>query len=240
MPQSLITDPLKDPLGQAVLDYQLGIRGEEIRVYSDMAEDDIIPVERLFRGWGDMPAWEQTALNTCEGKVLDIGAGAGTHAYILQLMGLEVTAIDISPGAVEVMKQRRIKHACHQDFFTMKPEAYHTLLLMMNGVGMVGTIAGLSTFLERAKDFLSQNGQIIMDSSDLIYLFEDEEEALAQEKYYGEVTYSMEYREAKGDSFDWLFLDAETLMEFSQMHGYTCRLLYEGPHYEYLAKLTLI
>ncbi len=82
MPQSLIPDPLKDPLGQAVLDYQLGIRGEEIRVYSDMAEDDIIPVGHLFRSWGDMPAWEQTALNTCEGKVLDIGMCPCSCSYV--------------------------------------------------------------------------------------------------------------------------------------------------------------
>ncbi|MEM6768821.1 MAG: methyltransferase domain-containing protein [Bacteroidota bacterium] len=240
MSQPLITDPFKDPLGQAALDYQLGMRGEKIRVFSDMAEDDIIPVEYLFRGWGDMPAWEQKALNICKGHVLDIGAGAGTHTYVLQLMGLAVTAIDISLGAVQVMKERQIKNAFHQDFFSMAPSSFDTLLLLMNGIGIVGNLQGLGAFLTLAKSFLSPQGQIILDSSDLIYLYENEDEVLNHPSYYGEVSYHMEYKGAKGALFNWLFLDEETLKEFSQMHGYSCEILHKGPHYEYLARLSLM
>ena len=109
----------------------------------------IVPI--YFRSPEAMPDLEVMAIDLCKGKTLDIGAGAGSHALLLQDKGVDVTAIDISEGAVEVMKERGVNKASVQDVFEMKHEKFDTLLLLMNGIGLVQTIDGLKRFLQQSK-----------------------------------------------------------------------------------------
>src|SRR5687768_12258641 len=99
-----------DSLGEAITAYYSGQRKAAITVISSIAEDDVIPVAYLFRDYENMPELEQMALESCQGKVLDIGAGAGSHALWLQKKGMDVTALEISGKAAEVMRMRGIKN----------------------------------------------------------------------------------------------------------------------------------
>jgi 2-polyprenyl-3-methyl-5-hydroxy-6-metoxy-1,4-benzoquinol methylase len=89
-----------DPIGLAIQDYIKTKKPADIIVTADLCDDDIIPVEVLFRTYEEMPALEQKAMSMCCGKILDVGAGAGPHSIYLSELGHEIQAIDTSPGAV--------------------------------------------------------------------------------------------------------------------------------------------
>jgi len=229
-----------DPFGKACLAYLKGIRGLEIIVKSDHAEDDILPVDYLFRTFDEMPLLEQTALNLCKGKVLDIGAGAGCHSKWLKEHGIEALAIDQSEGVIEALKIQTI-NAQRIDFFQMQEDdKFDTLLTLMNGTGISGTEDRFPEFLLKCKSLMKKSGQILIDSSDIIYLFDNEEElkSHAKENYYGQVKYQMVFGNDKTDWFDWVYFSFEKLSNICDQNDMKCEYIFEGSHYDYLARIT--
>lgn len=236
-------DSIHDTMGAAIRDYHLRGKAARLRVMSSMFDEDEMPVDHLFRTFDDMPHLEQKALNMAYGKVLDIGAGAGCHALALQERGMDVKAIDISPLSCEVMKERGIKDVeCVNLFCKQLQGKYDTLLLLMNGTGIAGKLSQLPALLNRLKELLSEEGQILIDSSDLKYIYENEDGSMdidLNAPYYGEVDYQMQYRDIKGEPFDWLYTDPMLLASVSKQCGLQCQIMEQGEHYDYLAKLTL-
>lgn len=229
-----------DPMGHAIADYHSSGKVARLRVFSPMFEEDEIPVATLFRPFDDMPAIERKALELATGAILDVGAGAGCHSLALQNMGKQVTAIDISPLAVATMRERGVLDTREQDFFTLDGQ-YDTILMLMNGIGIVGSISRLPAFFMQLDALLAPGGQVLCDSSDICYIFEDEDgiiDLTGIDGYYGELTYQMKYRNVKGNPFPWLFIDPETLSEQAEAHGYHCDIITRGDHYDYLARLT--
>ncbi|WP_266205804.1 class I SAM-dependent methyltransferase [Pontibacter kalidii] len=231
-----------DPIGTAVLDYMAGAEDAEVIVESSLTEDDAIPVYYLFRKEEEMPEMELQALDGCRGSVLDVGAGAGCHALALQQRGIEVTALDVSAGAVEAMQRQGVKQVLQKDVFKLKGARYDTLLMLMNGIGIAGTLAGLERFLEHAKTLLHPGGQILLESADILYMYEEEDGSVMLDLnagYYGEVKYNMKYKDQESGWFNWLFIDASILEDYAQQHGYTCEVLLQGEAGNYLARLVL-
>lgn len=232
-----------DVLGEALLDYQNGKYTEDIKTFSSLDEEDSIPLPYLFRDFNQMPKLEQKALELCKGRVLDIGAGAGSHSLFLQKKGLEVTALDSSPGAINVCEQRGIKKTIVAEILNYEKYSYDTLLLLMNGIGIVGSLDYLDSYLTHFKKLLSPNGQILLDSSDLIYMFDQEDDGgywvPDNGTYYGQVQFQLSYKGEKGEPFHWLYIDFKTLKEHCEKVNFNCKLVSKGDHYDYLAKLTL-
>jgi SAM-dependent methyltransferase len=207
-----------------------------------MFEDDEIPVESLFRSLEDMPEIERVALEEAQGRILDVGAGSGCHSVALQKLGKAAVAIDISPLSVEVMKRRGLDARQINLFDETFNEKFDTVLMLMNGTGIVGTLDNMPAFFERMKQLLTPDGCILIDSSDLRYLYEEEDGSLMidlADDYYGQLDYRMEYKNILGEPFDWLYVDFETLAIYAAESGFTAELLEEGEHYDYLAKLTI-
>ncbi len=232
----------QDAMGKAIADFYKGRRDGKLIVLSPMFDEDEIPVTTLFRSFRDMPKMEQKALKMAKGKILDVGAGSGCHSLWLQDKGLDVTAIDISPYSIETMKERGVVNVREQDFFTLE-EKYDTILMLMNGIGIVGTLDKLPDFFKHIDKILAQDGQLLCDSSDLCYLYDDKEgiaELLNSDKYYGELEYTMCYDDIKGDSFPWLYIDANTLRNYAEAHGFEMEIVRRGEHYDYLARITRI
>ena len=170
MKTSLLS-PNKDPMGAAIADYFAKGRAAKLRVFSSQFDEDEIPAEQLFRTFDEMPPLEQTALRMAQGKILDCGAGSGCHALALQDMGKEVEAIDISPLSVEVMQARGVQNACLVNFYSLDTQ-FDTILMLMNGIGIVGTLQGMPRFFQLLDSILAPGGQVIFDSSDIKYVFE--------------------------------------------------------------------
>ncbi|GAF03744.1 class I SAM-dependent methyltransferase [Saccharicrinis fermentans] len=234
---------ITDPLGNACLDFISGAKNAEITVESNIAEDDVLPVEYLFRSFNEMPDLEKKALTLSQGKILDVGAGAGSHALYLQQSNKEVFANEISHTACSVMHQRGVKNIIEQDFFELpETEKYDTILMLMNGIGIAQETAKLKTFFTKIKALLAPNGSLLIDSSDIRYLFEDDDGSILinlNGSYYGEITYKMHYKDIKGKSFKWLFIDDELLKFYAEKNGFKMEKIADGLHYDYLARLTI-
>jgi len=228
---------MNDVLGAALQDYYLGKKGGKLWVINRYGPKEEMPVAMYFRQYSDMHLLEQKALQHCKGSVLDIGAGAGSHALWLQQEGHAVTAIDISAKAVEVMQHRGVVHALHQNIFDYAAAQFDTLLLMMNGIGLVHTISGLQRFLQHAKKLLNQDGQLLFDSSDVTYIYEGK--PLPKEPYYGEVAYRYQYKKQKTDWFTWLYIDKQLLKQIAAAEGYAAKVLTANEYGQYLVRLKL-
>lgn len=228
-------------MGAAIRDYFRQGKSAQLKVLSSLFDDDEMPVSHLFRSYHEMPPLEQRALNEARGKVLDVGAGAGCHALALQERGLDVTAVDISPLSCETMKERGVANVeCVNIFNQRFQERFDTLLLLMNGTGIAGKLSRLPQLLSRLKQLMNPGAQILIDSSDLRYVYEDENGVLDVDldgAYYGEVDYQMTYRNIIGKSFDWLYADSVVLAECCRQCGLKCEILAQGNHYDYLARI---
>ncbi len=231
-----------DIFGQALLDYHSNNYTEDIKTYSSLDEEDSIPLPYLFRDFKEMPPLEQKALKLATGKVLDVGCGAGNHVLYLQKKGFETTGLDASKGAIKVCNLRGVKHTVNKKILAYSESKFDTILLLMNGIGLAGRLFDLGTFLNHLKSLLKPNGQILLDSSDIIYMFDQDEDGgfwiPNSENYYGEVTFTMEYKKQKSEPFYWLYVDFNTLQNACLANGMNCELVISGEHYDYLAKLS--
>ena len=227
-------------MGAAILDYQTKGKAGKLSILSSMFEEDEMPVKHLFRNLEEMPILEQKALSLARGKVLDVGAGAGCHALALQAQSVDVKAIDISPQSCQAMLQRGVKDVeCINLFDEHLESGFDTILLLMNGTGIAGKIENLPALFNRLKALLNKGGQILIDSSDIKYIYENEDGSFdinLNAAYYGEVDYQMVYKDVKGDSFDWLYVDFPLLKSITESCGLHGELIAEGEHYDYLAR----
>ncbi|PJJ10742.1 methyltransferase family protein [Flavobacterium sp. 1] len=235
---------MKDLFGKAILDYQTNNKPEDLITETSISEEDEMSVAYLFRGYTEMPKIEQKALQLAKGKVLDVGCGAGSHSLTLQNdRQLDVTSIDISENAIQACKLRGLKNAKVQDLMTLENDKFDTIIVLMNGPGICGKLKNLSKFLLKLKSLLNDGGQILMDSSDIIYMFDEDEDGgkwiPTENEYYGETIFSITYKGEKEKPLDWLFLDYNTLQNAALANGLQCEILLEGEHYDYLAKLSI-
>ena len=235
---------MKDLFGKAILDFQTNNSPEDLITETTISEEDEMSVAYLFRSYDEMPQMEQKALQLAKGKILDVGCGAGSHSLSLQNeRGLDVTSIDISPNAIQACTLRGLKKAKVQDVLTLENEKYDTILLLMNGAGMCGKLKNIPNFLLKLKSLLNPGGQILLDSSDIIYMFDDDEDGgkwiPSQNEYYGEIVFNISYKGEKEKPFDWMFIDFNTLQNAALDNGFQCELIIEGEHFDYLAKLSI-
>ena len=228
-------------MGRAISEYYMTGSAERLRVFSPMFEEDEMPLQVLFRKYEEMPIIEQKALEMARGKVLDVGAGAGCHSLVLQERGLDVTAIDISPLSVETMRQRGVGKVLEKDFFSLEG-TYDTILMLMNGIGIVGTLNHLPDFFRHLGLILAPGGQLLCDSSDIGYLFEDEEGRFDYPGtgYYGEQVFHLQYKDTVGEPFPWLYIDKHALAEEAGKNGFVTEIVVEGDQHDFLARITRI
>lgn len=203
---------MKDLFGKAILDYQTNNSPEDLITETSISEADEMSVAYLFRSYIEMPKLEQKALQLAKGKVLDVGCGAGSHSLYLQNeLNFDVTAIDISANAIKACELRGLKKAKVQDIMQLEGDKFDTILLLMNGAGMCGKLKNIPNFLQKLKALLTDEGQVLVDSSDIIYMFDEDEDGgkwiPTDVDYYGEVVFDIAYKGEKEASFDWMYID---------------------------------
>lgn len=232
---------MKDLLGKAILDFQTNNDPQNILTETDISETEEMDINYLFRDYKKMPKIERKALDLSHGRVLDVGCGAGSHSLYLIEKGLEVLPIDISPYAIEASQLRGLQNARVINLLDLDNEKFDTILLLMNGTGIFGQLKNISKHLTKLKSLLNEGGQILIDSSDLIYMFDEDEDGgkwiSTHKEYYGELTFTISYKGETELPFDWLYLDYNTLQNAAHANGLQCQLICEGDHYDYLARL---
>lgn len=232
---------MKDLFGKALLDYQNRNYSEDIKTSTNISDEDVLPLPYLFRDFNEMPKLEQKALKLAKGSVLDVGCGSGSHSLYLQEKGIKVKAIDISNGAIDVTKQRGVLNAEVKNILG-ETETFDTILILMNGTGIFQELSQISKYLTHLKSLLKPKGQIFIDSSDIKYMYEDEDGDFwmdTNSKYYGELDYFLSYKGEKEIPLKWLYLDFNTLNLACETVGLKCKLVLEGEHFDYLARIVI-
>lgn len=230
------------PLGRALLDFHNGTQDGCFVVHSNLWDDEPTPVEEYYRpDYLPLPDLELRALSLCRGRVLDVGAGAGRHALELQTRGVEVTALDVCPDAVTVMQGRGVRDARCGDLTAAAGERFDTILLLMHGIGLTGTLEGLAAFLDESKGVMSRDGQIICDSADLTVvlprLLGEERSAFRARPYPGEVEFRLTYGAIEGQPYPWLFVDPRTLERAAVKAGFDFAVAARGARGAFAAVL---
>ncbi|MBC2844838.1 class I SAM-dependent methyltransferase [Winogradskyella flava] len=231
----------KDIFGKALLDYQNGNYTEDIITSTNISDEDTLPLPYLFRDYAKMPKLEQKALQLCKGKILDVGCGAGSHSLWLQEKGFQVKAIDSSKGSVSVSKKRGVINAELKSLLE-ETEIFDTILVLMNGTGIFQELTQVPKYLTHLKSLLKLNGQILIDSSDIKYMYEVEDGGYwldINANYYGELDYYLSYKGEEEVPIKWLYLDFETLKTACQTVGLHCEKITDGGHFDYLARVNL-
>ena len=213
-------------------------------VHTDLWLDEPTPVEEFYRPDDQpLPELERTALGLCHGRTLDLGAGAGRHALELQRRGYDVTAIDVAPEAVEIMRERGVADARHGDFTVVAGEHFDSIILLMHGIGLVGTLAGLGLFFDQAQKHLNKDGLIIFDSADLGTVIPEQfDDGLADWRsgglYPGEVEYRLTYGDFAGEPYPWLFVDPITLASSARAANLRSQVVARGARGSFLARVS--
>ena len=227
----------RDIYGEALYDYhKLQKLQEPLLLHNNLGDIEEMPVEIFFRDQIDFPDMEHIALALCDGRVLDVGAGVGSHTLYLQERDFDVTAIEINPVACSIMKERGVKQILQEDFFQLKDQTYDTLLFLMNGIGLSGTLDGLRELLQHCKPLLSDRGQLLFDSSDLNYVYRDYN-IQKPDHYYGEIGFQYEYKGVLGEPFKWLYIDQQELIKIAREENWVVQILYEDDHDQYLVRM---
>ncbi len=229
-----------DLFGKALWNYHKKIGANKIITWTSLTEEDPIHLSYFFRSFDEMPNLEKKALELSKGKVLDVGCGAGSHSLYLQnKMKLEVFGIDHSHGAIATAHARGLKNTIEQSIFNHREETYDTILLLMNGLGICGKLKNLRALLLHLDSLLNYGGQILLDSTNLIYLFDQTEigeRIVPGSNYYGELIYGISY-DNKIITFPWLYVDIENLKQAASEVGLITHIIMRGENWDYLARL---
>lgn len=233
---------MKDLLGKALYDYITNNNPQPIYTQTNISEEDVLEPSYFFRTYKNMPKIEQKALDLCKGKVLDVGCGAGSHSLYLKSKGLDVLPVDVSALCIETCKVRGLENAWQINVLDISDKSFDTILLLMNGSGIAKTLKNLPHFLKHLKMLLSDSGQILIDSSDLIYMFDTSEDGSylipLSSDYYGELTFNLRYKNEEEFPFPWLYVDFNTLKRVCQSIDMHIELVFQGKNFDYLAKIT--
>ena len=233
---------MKDLLGKSLLDYQLNDQKSDVRVSTNISKSEYLSRSHFFRSFPQMIPIEQKALTLAKGRILDVGAGTGSHVLYLQEKGLDTVALDISPAVIEICQLRGVKQTVISDILDYQGK-FDTILLLMNGIGISKRLSLIDIYLQKLKSLLNEGGQILTTSTDIIYMFDQDEDGSyiipfnEETEYYGELIYTIHYKGEK-ESFPWLFIDYNTLQRAANNNGLSCELIEEGDDYNYLVRMT--
>ena len=231
------------PYAEAMSAFHRGDRDAYMVVYDDYERDEV-PLSYFFRDSNAFPEVERLALDLCRGRVLDVGAGSGCHTLALQERGLQVTAIEILPEMVDILKERGVRDARRATWMDLLDEPFDTVLMMMNGLGLSETLPGLRRFFRRARRLVRPDGQVLADSTDVRVRMEPKAgrsggSTRRDGRYVGELHFQIEFQGRKGPPFAQLYVDPGTLERTARSERWSCEIVRPPDEYgHYLARLT--
>lgn len=224
-----------DILGSAMESYFLRNDDTPVRVFINKNEEPEMFPGIFFRPYKNMLKYEKIALKECQGKVLDLGCGAGCHALYLQGKGYDVTAVEISKKSVKVAQKRGVVNVINQDWRNLSLKNFDTVLVLMNGMGLAESPAELKTMFRKLKSFLSKSGCVLIDSTDVTYAKADW--PMLDTEYFGKVQFELKYK-GKTQCFPWLFVDFDTAVQTAKSVKLNVEVLERARNGHFLLKLS--
>lgn len=226
-----------DILGSAIESYFLSKDDTPVRVFINKNEEPEMYPSIFFRPYKNMLKYEKIALKESQGKVLDLGCGAGCHALYLQGKGLDVTAVEISKKSAKVAQKRGVEKVINEDWRNLSLKNYDTVLVLMNGMGLAESPTELKTMFRKLKSFLSKSGTILIDSTDVTYAKADW--PMLDSEYFGKVQFELKYK-GKTQRFPWLFVDFETAVQTAKSVKLNVEVLERARNGHFILKLSKV
>jgi 2-polyprenyl-3-methyl-5-hydroxy-6-metoxy-1,4-benzoquinol methylase len=166
--------------------------------------------------------------NRIRGRVLDIGAGAGRLALGLQDAAHDVTALDVSEGAIEVCRRRGVRQLFHgrvEDLARSDiPERFDTFVGLGANLGLIGTperaVAFFDALTALGRPGCRVVGTIVNPHGDHADHVEYHERNRAAGRFIGEVTLRIRYRRLATEWFNLLWLSPEELAQVGEAAGW--------------------
>lgn len=221
-------------LDAALAAYRSGRTGAELVMRTDVGGAEKVPVSLFFRSEAGMGPVERAALAGARGRILDLGAGAGAHAKVLMRRGLRVTAAEVLPEGREALRDEGVEDVRDGGLETVaEGERFDTVLVLMNGLGLAGTLSRLPAFLQGLAAVLAPGGQVLADSTDPAEWDDD-----ADGRAPGEAHMQLSFDGVAGPPFPFLFVGPETLAEVAGSVGLGCEVVEREEDGRYLARLT--
>lgn len=210
-----------DAFGSALLDQLDGKRGTVI--YE--RDDGYVEIDHgdYFDDWSERDTW---AVERLRGRVLDIGAGAGRVTSVIAERGLEVVALDVSAGAVEVCRRRGIENVLHGTIDDFRgSQLFDSFLVLGNNLGLIGSPDGAKRFFASLTR-LAQPGAVLVggcldpyqtDNPDHLAYHELNQ---ARGRMPGQVTLRTRYKRLATEWFDLLWVTLDELSRLSESCGW--------------------
>jgi SAM-dependent methyltransferase len=236
----------QDAYGREIYDYLNELPGHrdvaEIVERDDGYFDTSGGPKAYFSEYKHWLPFERKAMRFARGKVLDIGSGAGRHALYLQNKGLEVTAVDNSPLAIEVCRQRGIKHTSITPLNEISAELgiFDTVIMMGNNFGLFGSYKGAKRLLKKLHGITSERGRIIASSGD-VYKTEIPEHLFYQEsnrnkgRMGGQLRIRIRYKKYVTPWFDYLRVSKQELEDILENTGWQANKYLDSETAMYIA-----
>lgn len=225
----------QDVLGSAIEAYFLNSDDTPIRVFINKNEEPVMYPSVFFRSYKNMLKYEKISLRESKGRVLDLGCGAGCHALYLQKKGLEITAVEISKKSAKVAADRGVEKVVNEDWRNLSLKNFDTVLVLMNGMGLAESPAELKLMFKKLKSFLSKNGSILIDSTDVTYAKADW--PMRDSEYFGKVHFELKYK-GKTQCFPWLFVDFDTALKTAKSVKLNVEVLEKARNGHFLLRLS--
>jgi SAM-dependent methyltransferase len=168
----MITDQ-QDAFGHGIYDYFQAEKGHRHIYEIEEREDGYIDTSGgpavYFWEYRQWPLCEKKALRYVQGRVLDIGCGAGRHALYLQEKGMDVLGIDNSPLAIKVCKERGLRNAevLSINQINRGLGVFDTILMLGNNFGLFGSFESAKRLLTKLSRITTDNSRIIAASNDI-------------------------------------------------------------------------
>ena len=230
-----------NPFSRALVDFYSGNLDAAFTIRRDDGFEQQVFAAPFFNV-EHYPPLEIRAMGECYGNILDIGSATGRHSLELLRRGFKVTSLDILPEMEAIMKSRGLTDVVIADVFRFFGPRYDTLLMLMNGIGMTGSIDGLTRFLQLAHDLTVPGGQIVCDSIDVSVTTDPQHLAyrknnLASGRLAGQQSFVMVYHGEDSVRFDWLHIDFQSFSDLCDSTDWNATLLEVEDDGHYLCKL---
>ncbi len=147
-----------NPYDQALHDFYFTEDHQKLVLHNNYGDPEEMPIDVFFREETELSDIDLIALDFADGAILDLGAGTGVHSKILQDRRHDITAIELSEKACQIMRSRGLKNVVNDSIYSQSLKKYDTLLLLMNGFGLAGTVQNIPRFLAMLKSLLNEGG----------------------------------------------------------------------------------
>jgi SAM-dependent methyltransferase len=233
----------EDAFGKALSDHLNDGSGHEIIEREDgfTEADSVAKYFDPFRKW---PVVERKAMRFVRGRVLDVGSGAGRVALHLQETGHQVTAIDLSPGAVHVCRTSGVIDARVVPFGRVGPSLgpFDTVVMMGNNFGLVGDPDSGRPLLRRLHRMTRDDGRIVATSNDIHQTTDPVHLAYQRQnrrrgRLPGLIRMRIRYRERTTPWFDYLMVSLDEMSDVIDGTGWEIRRSFTDNGSSYAAVL---